>query len=297
MRDRPESLGPDGDGEMPSWFKKVFKGDAAKAHRGFAPPSLRQTGPSPVGHAPTVESPALGQPDTSAYESEKQAEAREVVQAPVLVPEEERSSWSEEIRIKARVESDRTSCVFMVDRPLLEGLSAWFPESAWAEELSPLATAVFGVKGVDSVLLHDTTLTVTSQIYDLNEWEAIAKEVGAVVRDHLKAGSPVVQPIFVESMPPEEEIRQKVQSCVDLEINPGIASHSGVVTLERVIGNTIYITMGGGCQGCAASAITLRQGIHTAFRRSVSQIGAIYDETDHSSGTNPYFTELPAGLA
>ena len=218
---------------MPTWFKKVFKGDAAKPDRAFTSPSVRPGGPSPVGHAPTVESPALGQPDTTAYESENQAQARIVVQAPVLVPEEERSSWSEEIRIKARVENDRTSCTFMVDRPLLEGHSAWFPESAWAEELSPLATAVFGAAGVDSVLFHDTTLTVTSQVYDLNEWEALAEKVGAVVRDHLKAGSPVVLPIFLESMPPEEEIRQKVQSCVDLEINPGIASHSGVVTLER----------------------------------------------------------------
>ena len=282
---------------MPSWFKKVFKGDPERPNRGFESPSLRPLGSNPVGHAPTVESPAMGQPDTSAFESEAQSPARKVVQAPVLVPEEERSSWSEEIRIKARVESDRSSCTFMVDRQLLEGLSAWFPESAWAEELSPLATAVFGVAGVDSVLFHDTTLTVTSQVHDLNEWEALAEKVGAVIREHLKAGSPVVQPVFLESMPPEEEIRQKVQSCVDLEINPGIASHSGVVTLERVVGNTIYITMGGGCQGCAASAITLRQGIHTSFRRSVSQIGAIYDETDHTSGTNPYFTELPAGLA
>jgi Fe-S cluster biogenesis protein NfuA len=70
-----------------------------------------------------------------------------------------------------------------------------------------------------------------------------------------------------------------------------------MVTLERVEGNTIFLTMGGGCQGCAASSITLRQGIHTTFRRAVPQIGAIYDETDHTAGTNPYFTQLPAGMA
>ena len=92
-------------------------------------------------------------------------------------------------------------------------------------------------------------------------------------------------------------IAEKVVKVIDDEINPGIASHGGFVNLERVQGNTIFITMGGGCQGCAASAITLRRGIHTAFRSAVPQIGAIYDETDHAAGTNPYFNEIPAGMA
>jgi Fe-S cluster biogenesis protein NfuA len=98
-------------------------------------------------------------------------------------------------------------------------------------------------------------------------------------------------------MPEEEIIRRKIQTVLDLEVNPGIAAHSGIVSLERVEGNTVYITMGGGCQGCAASTITLRHGIHTAFRRAVPEIGAIYDETDHAAGVNPYFTKLPAGMS
>lgn len=270
---------------LPSWFKKVFKGDVAK---------LKANQARPIAHAPTLENPALGRP---AVASAPAPGARKVVQAPLLVPEVERSSWSEDIRIKAQVDSDRTSCVFMVDRPVLDGLSAWFPEAIWAEELSPLAVRLFSIDGVDTVLLHDTTVTLTARVHHLEDWEALAREAGTAIREHLKTGEPVAVPAFVDAMPPEDEIRRRVQACVDLEINPGIAAHSGVVTLERVRGNTVYITMGGGCQGCAASAITLRQGIHTAFRQAVPQIGAIYDETDHTAGTNPYFSELPAGMS
>ena len=82
-----------------------------------------------------------------------------------------------------------------------------------------------------------------------------------------------------------------------MEINPGIASHSGVVTLERIVGNSVFLTMGGGCQGCAASEITLRQGIHNTFRSAVPQIGGIFDVTDHAAGSNPFYSELPAGMA
>ena len=46
----------------------------------------------------------------------------------------------------------------------------------------------------------------------------------------------------------------------------------------------MYIKMGGGCQGCSVADVTLKQGIHGAFREAIAGIGAIYDETDHSAG-------------
>jgi Fe-S cluster biogenesis protein NfuA len=97
-------------------------------------------------------------------------------------------------------------------------------------------------------------------------------------------------------MPSEEEIRDALQGVIDREINPGIASHSGVIKLNRVVGNTAYITMGGGCQGCAASKITLRSGVERSFRQAVPALGALLDETDHAAGVNPFFQELPSGM-
>ena len=47
--------------------------------------------------------------------------------------------------------------------------------------------------------------------------------------------------------------------------------------------------MGGGCQGCSAASVTLRQGIHGTLRERVPEVGAIYDDTDHAAGLNPYF--------
>ena len=274
---------------MPSWFKKVFQNDTGKAPRPAA------SEPQPLAKAPSLENPALGRPDTSAYDREPVK--RRVINAPVVVPEEEQSSWSEDVRIKAQVQRDRLTCLFMVDRPVLEKYSAWFPQKIWASEVSSLADKLFGIDGVGSVLLHGTTVTLTLAEANRRTWEEIATETGAIIRDHLKTGDPVVTDAFVDSMPPEDEIRDKLEQVIQMEINPGIASHSGVITLERVEGNTVYITMGGGCQGCAASTITLKQGIHQAFRQTVPQVGAIFDETDHASGTNPYFKELPAGMA
>jgi Fe-S cluster biogenesis protein NfuA len=281
---------------MPSWFKKVFSGDAAKPKT--AAPKFEEQGTvvTPVATPPSVDNPALGKPNIDEHEKEA-SKQRKVVNAPILVPEDEQSGWSEDVRIKAQVEAEGTTCKFLVDRPVLDGLSAWFPSAQWAGNASQLAEKLFEVDGVGSVMLHEMTFTIGLADGNTRPWEDLAAEAGAVVREFLKSGEDIVSPAFRDNLPPVDEIRQKVQACIDLEINPGISGHGGVVTLERVTGNSVYLTMGGGCQGCAASAITLRQGIHTTFRKAVPQIGGIFDETDHTAGTNPFFKELPAGMS
>jgi len=273
---------------MPTWFKKVFGSGAAKP----VSPEPDVENVIPVEHPPSLEQPALGEP-APAEAQESEPGVRRVVHAPQIMPEEEQSSWSESIRIKARIDPDRTACTFLVDRPVLEKYSAWFPEPGQGTGASPLAEALFAVDGVGSVLIHDLTVRVTKEYTSPRSWEDLAHGIGAAIREHLIAGNPVVADSFLEGMPEEMTIGQRLQTCIDLEINPGIAAHSGVISLERVVGNTAYITMGGGCQGCAASTVTLRQGIHGAFRSAVPQVGAIYDETDHTAGTNPYFKEMP----
>ena len=54
-------------------------------------------------------------------------------------------------------------------------------------------------------------------------------------------------------------------------------------------GSTAYITMGGGCQGCAMSAATLREGITVMITEAIPEITDVVDATDHEAGDNPYF--------
>ena len=82
---------------------------------------------------------------------------------------------------------------------------------------------------------------------------------------------------------------ERVQQVIDEVINPGIAAHGGFVELVDVSEDTLYLRMGGGCQGCAASAATLRQGIERMVRQEVPEIREIMDVTDHAAGVTPYY--------
>ncbi len=82
----------------------------------------------------------------------------------------------------------------------------------------------------------------------------------------------------------------KVRQLLEQSINPALASHGGFAVLEKVDDGTAFITMGGGCQGCAVSALTLREGIESAIKEAIPEITEIVDTTDHDAGENPYFT-------
>jgi Fe/S biogenesis protein NfuA len=87
----------------------------------------------------------------------------------------------------------------------------------------------------------------------------------------------------------DDPIAQAVQDVIDSEINPGIASHGGFVTLLDVKDGVAYITFGGGCQGCGMVDVTLKQGIEVTIRETIPQIEQVLDTTDHAGGTNPYY--------
>jgi Fe/S biogenesis protein NfuA len=80
-----------------------------------------------------------------------------------------------------------------------------------------------------------------------------------------------------------------VQKVLDDEINPAVAAHGGFVTLLDVKEDTVFIALGGGCQGCGMADVTLKQGIEVRIREAVPEIVRVIDSTDHAGGTNPYY--------
>jgi Fe-S cluster biogenesis protein NfuA len=177
-------------------------------------------------------------------------------------------------------------CRFAIDRPIYEYASFFFgnPEKAQG---SPLAARLFAIDGVTTVLLAHDQLTVDKSSPE--PWQVIAKQIGAAIRDHFQSGEPAVTEATRASLPPAEELRDRVQSVLDSDINLGVASHGGVVQLIDVRDNNVFIQMGGGCQGCGQANVTLKHGVETAIRRMVPEVGAIYDTTDHAAGRNPYY--------
>ena len=83
---------------------------------------------------------------------------------------------------------------------------------------------------------------------------------------------------------------QKIQELIDERINPAVAAHGGQIELLNVEEDSIYIHMGGGCQGCGMANATLKHGIEAMIQEVFPEIKHVIDTTDHASGDNPYYT-------
>ncbi|WP_437967075.1 NifU family protein [Sorangium sp. So ce260] len=196
------------------------------------------------------------------------------------------------LRIRARVEPDRRSCSFLVDRPLLEGASLHVADAATAAG-APLAARLLAIEGVAAVTLRGRTAVVRRAEGASRDLDALAAEIGGAIRAHLEAGEPVVLEHVMRSPPASATLERRLQEVVERSVNPGLAAHGGRLTLERVEGNTAYVRMSGGCQGCGAAGLTLREGVERMFRDAVPTLGAIIDLTDHASGGSPYVASSP----
>ena len=89
----------------------------------------------------------------------------------------------------------------------------------------------------------------------------------------------------------EEALAARIRTVLENTVNPAIASHGGRIDLHRMEGTEVFMEMSGGCQGCAMSRRTLRQGVERMIRQAVPEVTAIHDVTDHAAGENPYFTQ------
>ncbi len=89
--------------------------------------------------------------------------------------------------------------------------------------------------------------------------------------------------------PPSGPLADRVREVLDDQVNPAIASHGGAISLAEIQGTEIYLEMSGGCQGCAMSRLTLRQGVERMLRQAIPELTGVHDITDHASGVNPYF--------
>ena len=84
-------------------------------------------------------------------------------------------------------------------------------------------------------------------------------------------------------------LADRVQTVLDTLVNPRIAMHGGAVELVDVSEDTIWVRMSGGCQGCSASAATLRMGVERMVKDEVPEVREVVDVTDHEAGANPYY--------
>lgn len=85
-------------------------------------------------------------------------------------------------------------------------------------------------------------------------------------------------------------VAEKVTELLEKRINPALAAHGGFASLVGVDDTKVFVTMGGGCQGCSMSAATLTEGIKVSILEAIPEVTDVIDATNHSAGENPFYS-------
>lgn len=94
----------------------------------------------------------------------------------------------------------------------------------------------------------------------------------------------------IPNVRPDSPLEDRVNYVLYNEINPGLAAHGGMVTLVEIVeANVAVLQFGGGCQGCAAVDITLKNSVEKSLLEQVPDLTAIRDATDHTETENAYY--------
>jgi len=194
------------------------------------------------------------------------------------------------ISIRAEVSlADGDTCKFTVSRNLHPGGPCLFASREQAAS-APLGQRLFALGGVASVLIADNVVTIGKA--PGASWTRLKAAIGAAIRTQLLSGVPALLETPGRSGAPgrsDAELGVAIQQLLDREVNRAIAQHGGKIALVEVRERRLFITMSGGCQGCASSQATLQQGFEVMVKRVAPEITAIVDATDHAAGQQPFY--------
>ena len=88
----------------------------------------------------------------------------------------------------------------------------------------------------------------------------------------------------------DSPLEDRINYVLYSEINPGLAAHGGEIKLvELTEQQYAVLAFGGGCQGCAAGDLTLKDGVEKTLMERIPELAGIRDVTDHSDTTNAYY--------
>lgn len=87
----------------------------------------------------------------------------------------------------------------------------------------------------------------------------------------------------------DSPLNERVDYLLVTEINPSLAAHGGEVSLVEITEDMYAVLrFGGGCQGCSAVDLTLKEGVEKSLLEQIPELSGVRDVTDHTQTDNAY---------
>jgi len=181
---------------------------------------------------------------------------------------------------------------FLVDRPISPQGPLAFSDSQEATS-SPLASALFKVKGVAGVFFGHHFISITKE--PNHSWDTLQPLLEDALLRALEANLPLWEmpqspenassssPNSAQSMmsPIEATLDEnaehsgiiyEIQNLLNQRIRPFVAQDGGDIIFESFKDGIVYLRLYGACQGCPSASATLKQGVENMLKHFVPEV-------------------------
>lgn len=142
------------------------------------------------------------------------------------------------------------------------------------DDVSPLASALFEVGGVEGVYLGPDFVTVSKS--PQAEWADLAPPVVAAIKGWVASG---VAALGHGWQPPEkaedDEVVTRIRDILDREVRPYVESDGGEVVFAGFSDGVVQVHLQGSCAGCPSSSITLKLAIEGRLKEAIPEVQSV----------------------
>ena len=151
--------------------------------------------------------------------------------------------------------------------------SASFTEAV-AAEISPLASAILELEGVDGVFLGPTFVTVTKT--ETAEWTELAAPIVAAIKAWVATGESALGVAFeLPERADDDAVTARIRTILERDVRPYVEQDGGEIVFAGYHDGVVEVVLQGACAGCPSSSITLKMGIEARLKEEIPEVRSV----------------------
>ena len=141
----------------------------------------------------------------------------------------------------------------------------------------PIATEIFQLEGVKSILLDNEFISVTK--IDKESWDFLKTIITSKLGAYLDQNKPIKieDNINIKDEREFSEIEIKIKELLEKRVKPAVAEHGGDISFHSYEDGKVYLQLKGSCSGCPSSTATLKMGIENMLKHFIPDIKEVLE--------------------
>ncbi|QPG76201.1 hypothetical protein FOA43_003587 [Brettanomyces nanus] len=159
-----------------------------------------------------------------------------------------------------------------------------------ADERSLMATQLFKINGVKSIMIGPDFITVSKIDKSLSnnkelEWNSLSPRIISTITDFVRSKIPAInkdyknklQKELDEAQDEDDDVVYEIKEVISTRIKPALQDDGGDIHFRSFDedSGTVYIKLQGACKSCSLSEDTLRNGIESMLTHYIPEVQSV----------------------